>query len=205
MDRAGVFIIDSLHGRRPIPTWTAHRVGMDLYVIRHAIAAELRAGEVDSERALTPDGRARFERAVAGLGQLGLVADLCWHSPWLRAAETAQLLRPALRAESVAEPLLAAAPGKALLTRLSKAPQQATLALVGHEPWLGELAAWLCFGDSALASGLAVRKGGLLWLRGEPTAGGMTLEAALKPSLLRRAARPSEAVVTEVLEREPAD
>lgn len=162
---------------------------MDLYLVRHAIAVDRRAMEADSERALTPVGRARFERAVGGLGRLGLVADQCWHSPWLRAAETAQLLRPVLRADPVVQPLLAAAPGKDLLHLLSKAPPRETLALVGHEPWLGELAAWLCFGDSALAGGFAIRKGGLLWLRGEPSAGGMALEAALKPSLLRRAGR----------------
>jgi phosphohistidine phosphatase len=178
---------------------------MDLYLVRHAIAAEASPGGLDSERALTADGRARFERSVVGLGHLGLVADLCWHSPWRRAAETAQLLRPVLRAEPVAEPLLAATPGKALLTRLSKASQQETLALVGHEPWLGELAAWLCFGDSALASGLALRKGGFLWLRGEPLVGGMALEAALKPSLLRRAGRPREALEADAVEREQAD
>ena len=50
----------------------------------------------------------------------------------------------------------------------------------------GELAAWLCFRERGAASGLAFRKGGVLWLRGAPSAGGMLLEAALKPSLLRR-------------------
>jgi len=159
---------------------------MDLFLVRHAIAEDLPVGGVDSERALTKDGRAQFERSVVALGHLDLVADRCWHSPWRRAAQTARLLRPALRSDPVPEPLLAAAPGAALLARLAGSAGSGSLALVGHEPWLGELAAWLCFGDPAAAAGLAVRKGGLLWLRGEPAAGGMALEAALKPSLLRR-------------------
>jgi phosphohistidine phosphatase len=162
---------------------------MDLYIIRHAIAEEALPGRADADRALTTEGRARFERSTLGIARLGLSAERCWHSPWLRAAETAQLLLPVLGSKPVAEPLLAAAPERALLDRLATAPQAETLALVGHEPWLGELAAWLCVGDAALAGGWGLRKGGLLWLRGEPTPGGMALEAALKPSLTRRVSR----------------
>jgi phosphohistidine phosphatase len=176
---------------------------MELYLVRHAIAEDQRPGRLDADRALTPDGRARFERSALGLARLGLVADRCWHSPWRRAAETAQLLGPALRSGATAEPLLAAAPGEELLDRLAGAIEGeplelvGPLALVGHEPWLGELAAWLCFGDPAAAQGLSVRKGGCLWLRGEPVPGGMVLEAALKPSLLRRVGALAEVAGTD--------
>jgi len=159
---------------------------MDLFLIRHAIAEEPRPGLADADRSLTPDGRGQFERAVAGLARLGLRAERCWHSPWRRAAETAALLAPVLGAPPVVEPLLAEPPGPALLARLGAEPAAAALALVGHQPWLGELAAWLALGAPTHAGGLRVRKGGLLWLRGAPTAGGMEHEAVLKPALLRR-------------------
>lgn len=159
---------------------------MDLLLVRHAIAEDPRADIDDAERALTPEGEGRFGRAVEGLRRLGLRADACWHSPWRRATETAALLRPIVAAPPEVEPLLAVAPGRALLARLADLPDERTLALVGHQPWLGELAAWLCLGDAAAAPGLRVRKGGLLWLRGAPCAGGMALEAVLKPALLRR-------------------
>ncbi len=163
---------------------------MDLLLIRHAIAEEPRPGLADPDRRLTEDGQGRFERAVAGLARLGVRADRCWHSPWRRARETAELLGPLLGpapgAAAEVEPLLALAPGAALLERLAAEPDGCSLALVGHQPWLGELAAWLCLGDPTHSAGLRVRKGGLLWLRGAPTPGGMELEAVLKPALLRR-------------------
>jgi len=160
---------------------------MELYLVRHAIAEDARPGRTDAERALTPDGRARFVRSSLGLARLGLVADRCWYSPWRRAAESARLLGPALRSDPVAEPLLAEPPGRALIGRLADVSgEDGALALIGHEPWLGQLAAWLCFGDPEASPGLSVRKGGLLWLRGEPTPAGMQLEAVLKASHLRR-------------------
>lgn len=183
---------------------------MDLYLVRHAIAEDARPGRADAERALTPDGRARFVRSALGLARLGLVAERCWHSPWKRAAESARLLGPALRSDPVVEPLLAQAPGRALLARLVDASgEEGALALVGHEPWLGELAAWLCFGDPGASPGLSVRKGGLLWLRGSPTPGGMQLEASLKASHLRRicalAGGASPDLDTSAESQDPAD
>ncbi|MEE8408192.1 MAG: histidine phosphatase family protein, partial [Myxococcota bacterium] len=62
---------------------------MDLYLIRHAIAEERRPGLEDPERQLTDEGKLRFERAVAGLQKLGVRFDRLYHSPWIRAAQTA--------------------------------------------------------------------------------------------------------------------
>lgn len=190
----------------PRPARHTHPIvgAMDLLIVRHAPAADAAPGGADHERPLTPEGRARFARAVAGLARLEIEADAAWHSPWRRAAETAHLLRPVVSTAPVAEPLLAAAPGRALLARLAGSPAGDRLALVGHEPWLGELATWLCFGEAALASGLAVRKGSVLWLRGAPTPGGMVLEAVLKPSLLRRIGELGPPAPSAAFSKEPS-
>lgn len=66
---------------------------------------------------------------------------------------------------------------------------RACIAVVGHEPWTGELAAWLVLGSPRDASAYALRKGGLAWLRGQPEPGGMRLVAWLAPSALRRLGR----------------
>jgi phosphohistidine phosphatase len=65
------------------------------------------------------------------------------------------------------------------------AERNETTAVVGHEPWLGELAAWLAFGDSRYGEALLIKKAGVLWLEGTATPGGMQLRASLPPNLLR--------------------
>ena len=162
---------------------------MELLLVRHAIAEEPAPQQPDPERALTEEGIARFLEAVDGLQRLGLSGDRCWHSPWRRAVETAGLLRALVESDPLTEPLLALEPGDALMARLAGEAPEARLLLVGHQPWLGELAGWLCRGERGADPGLRIRKGSLLWLRGEPRPAGMEIEALLKPSLLRRAAR----------------
>ena len=59
------------------------------------------------------------------------------------------------------------------------------VALVGHQPWLGELVYWLLMGDQANGSGFAFKRGGVAWLEGRPTPGRMMLRAFLPPKVLR--------------------
>lgn len=161
---------------------------MDLLLVRHAAAvarAPRQAPEQDAARPLTAQGRRRFRRVRRALERLGLRADRLLHSPWVRAAQTAELLRPLVRGAPRPEPLLAAPPGRALLRRL----RGRRLVLVGHQPWLGELAAWLALGDRGQGRALRWRKGGVVLLTGEPAPGRMQLAALLPPRWLRRLAR----------------
>jgi phosphohistidine phosphatase len=57
--------------------------------------------------------------------------------------------------------------------------------VVGHEPWLGELAAWLAFGDTRHGDALIIKKCGVVWLEGTAVPGGMQVRAAIPPRLLR--------------------
>ena len=175
------------------PTPTCHDPHVQLWIIRHAIAAELGADGDDAARALTRRGRRRFRAGAAGLGAVGVGVTRVLHSPWRRAAETAHLLRPLLRGPRegalVASELLCASPGAALLSQLAVHGAAGGLAVVGHEPWLGELAAWLAFGDARHAAAIPLKKGGVVALDGTPTPGGMSVRALLPPRLLRQLGR----------------
>lgn len=160
-------------------------------MIRHAIAVERVEGasaEEDAARPLTDRGRRRFRRVVRGLGRLGLRVDRVVHSPWTRAAQTAELLQPILAGDPGdarrVSPHLAGPPRSELFTELSGlgAPR---VAVVGHEPWLGELIALLAMGSSSLGESLPIKKGGVALLEGTATPGGMRLLALLPPRVLR--------------------
>ena len=152
-----------------------------LYVIRHAIAAAEGPGGSDAARPLTEKGRRRWREAVKGAKRLGLGFDHLLHSPWLRAVETAEELSALVDGTTEVSELLAQAPAQALLGQL----KGERVAVVGHQPWLGELVGLLVFGRPELGAHLELRKGSILCLEGTVQPGGMTLAAALPPRMLR--------------------
>ena len=154
---------------------------MELFVIRHAIAVPGSMLLADADRPLTPKGRTRFSQAVMGLQRLNIRFDWLYHSPWLRAVETAELLAPVLAGTAVCSPALARAPSQEVLDALAGA----RVALVGHEPWMGELVAWLTTGAPPDGSVFAFKRGGVAWLEGQPQPGRMVLRAFLPPKVLR--------------------
>lgn len=149
---------------------------MDLFLVRHAIAEERRAGLPDSERALTDRGRARFEAIVSSLGRSGFRFDQVYHSPWRRAAQTAVLLEPLIDGDLHVADGLARAPHRDFFASL----QGERVACVGHEPWMSDALSLLVIG-SANGSWLRFKKGGVAWLRGAPNPAGMELRALIPP------------------------
>ncbi len=162
---------------------------MELLVIRHAIAIERSEDVPDEDRRLTRRGRRRFKQVARGLRALDLRVERALTSPWRRAHETASLLGSAVigRHPPVLTPLLAAAPRAELLSAIAGAGV-ARMAVVGHEPWLGELVAMLTSGDSRHAELVPFKKGGVALLEGDATPGGMVLRALLPPDITRRVA-----------------
>lgn len=172
---------------------------MQLFVIRHAIAAELAVDApegADAERPLTRKGVRRFRRAVQGMSALGFRFSSVLHSPWRRAAETAELLGPVLGQSSflLASELLCRPPDSALLALIAEHGRFAAeqggseapgVAVVGHEPWLGELIGLVTAGETEAGEAIAVKKGSVAWLEGSPVSGGMSLRALLPPRVLR--------------------
>jgi len=124
-----------------------------VYLVRHAIAAE-RGPKYpkDDARPLTRVGKARMKEVVAGWRKLKPGLDLILTSPLVRAQSTAEIVRDGLKDNVRLERFLALAPGHrpaeiaAALAALAKARRgkpASVIALVGHEPDLGQLAAWL--------------------------------------------------------------
>lgn len=156
---------------------------MQLFVIRHAIAEDRHPDRADADRALTSDGARRFEHHVRALDRLGVRLSHVLHSPWRRAVETAALLAPLAAQPPVALDALAAAPSEALLEALAGSH----VAVVGHEPWLGELIAWLVSGERELGERFPLKKGGVAHLEGSARPGEMVLRALWTPKVLRLA------------------
>jgi len=124
---------------------------MQVVLIRHARAEERVLFKRDRSRALTQDGRRRMRKAARGLHALLPGLTQIATSPLLRARQTAEIVAAVYTGiDTVSLPALS--PGalpRAVLAWLRTQPQDALLALVGHEPDLGRLASWLLTGRPA--------------------------------------------------------
>jgi phosphohistidine phosphatase len=165
---------------------------IELYLVRHAVAAERGPNYPDDrERPLTSEGVARFKRVVEGLKDLDVRLELVLTSPLVRASHTAELLVAGVGGKPRLEMLEALAPGGRAaqvieaLTKYSKRAKH--IALVGHEPHLGELAARLLRARGTIE----FKKGAIccLELDGAMPAGPGTLKWHLPPRALRKIAR----------------
>lgn len=150
-------------------------------MVRHAVAVARDQGFAEPDRPLTPEGIAGFKAVVAELKKLGIKLDRLYHSPWLRAIQTAELLSPVLQGESVVHAGLIGTPAAELLADL----QGKQVALVGHRPWLNELLALLVAGNPDLGEHFVLKKGGIAHLSGEVAPGSMALAALVTPKMLR--------------------
>jgi len=163
----------------------------DLYLVRHAIAAE-RGDEWpdDSQRPLTETVINRFNEAVEGLAWLDVDIDEIFTSPLVRAKQTATLLAHGLGNKTSVKTLDALSPGHAprqVMNELSRAAKYHRIALVGHEPGLGELAAHLI----GSARSLPFKKGGVchVTIQGLTSRRPGELVWFLPPKVLRRLPR----------------
>jgi len=129
---------------------------MYLLLIRHADAGRHDAARWpdDSLRPLTDKGRRCHRRVARRLRRRNLVPTRLLSSPWLRAWETAEITALGTRGPSPeACDALAQPPDLATLRlALGAEREEAIVGLVGHEPWLSELASLILAGS---ASGLA--------------------------------------------------
>jgi phosphohistidine phosphatase len=158
---------------------------MQLFVIRHAIAEDASPDLDDDKRELTDDGIRKLRQVVKGLRKLDLSFDRVLTSPWARAIHTATLLAPISDELPIATDLLCGTPRAELLALIAERNEDT--AVVGHEPWLSELVAWLAFGDTRHGEALVLKKGGVVWLEGSAVPGGMSIRAILPPRLVRAA------------------
>ena len=119
----------------------------ELYLIRHGLAEDRGdAWPDDTKRPLTGKGISSLRKSARGLSRLGVSFDVVLTSPLVRAKQTAEVVAAALEARPPIVTIESLSPDgayQALLEDLAKQSRRARIALVGHEPGLGELAARL--------------------------------------------------------------
>ena len=119
----------------------------ELYVVRHDLAeARGDAWPDDTKRPLTEEGMQRMRRASRSLARLGVEIDVVLTSPLVRARQTAEIFAAAFAPHPAVVNLDALAPGgsaSAVLSELDNYSRKKRIALVGHEPGIGELGARL--------------------------------------------------------------
>jgi phosphohistidine phosphatase len=158
---------------------------VELYLIRHADALPLGENGTtqDEERPLSAKGETQSEAVARALSKREIVLDKLYASPLVRAAQTASiLLRVWAKPELILETCNLLAPGgkpRKLAKQLLKAEGE-KIGLVGHEPDLGEFAAWLLGNKEAQ---IHVAKAGVVHIlcEGIPSKGGGALQWMVTP------------------------
>jgi phosphohistidine phosphatase len=159
----------------------------EIYLIRHGIAeARGDAWPDDNKRPLTEDGIKRLRKSFRGLAQIGVSFDVVLTSPLVRARQTAEIAASQVDPRPhvvVVESLSTEGSSQAVLADLEKQSRRSKIALVGHEPGIGELAARL----AGSRHPLEFKKGAVcrIDLRNLPVAGPGALRWFLTPRIMR--------------------
>jgi phosphohistidine phosphatase len=158
-----------------------------IYLVRHGLAAD-RGPEFpnDDDRPLTSDGIERLRVQVLGLRKLGVSLDRVLTSPLIRAAQTAEILAAGVECAAPLVAVDALRPGgryDALMAALGRFGGDRSVALVGHMPSIGEVAARLIGAKEPLA----FKKGATCCIEtdGLPPAGAGQLQWLVPPRALR--------------------
>ncbi len=138
---------------------------MELYILRHGIAADLDTHGLanDADRPLTPEGERKVGQIARAMEKLELSFDVILSSPYLRARQTAEIVAEHLEASRKLELSDTLTPGGStkrlveLLHRFRPSPE--SVLLIGHEPYLSGLISLLVSGKETF--GVVLKKGGL--------------------------------------------
>ena len=161
---------------------------MNLYLMRHAIAAEADEKTDDSQRPLTEKGREKLGKIVRNLEKLGQEFDVILSSPYLRARQTAGVVADGLNVRPKnlieTENLTPFAFANQLVDEINAREPVEHLLLVGHDPFLSQLIGMLVAGDASL--NIDMKKAGLCKLSIAQLTHGRcaTLEWLLTPAQL---------------------
>jgi phosphohistidine phosphatase len=161
----------------------------ELYLIRHGLAAE--RGENypdDTKRPLTTRGIQRLKRESKALLALDVTFDVILTSPLVRTRQTAEVIAAGFRQPPPIVNAASLAPGgshNAIVDELAKqSHRRKKIAIVGHEPGIGELAGRLL----GLRKGLEFKKGAIcrIDVTALPPTGAGQLKWFLTPRILRK-------------------
>ncbi|OLD13404.1 MAG: phosphohistidine phosphatase SixA [Crenarchaeota archaeon 13_1_40CM_2_52_14] len=134
---------------------------MDIFILRHGEAGNrMTVAEKDSERPLTPEGRAAMQKIARSLKAIGLQTDRIYTSPLRRAQETAEIAARVLNVPTLEEwdELKPDGSKAALYRKLARLEQDSRPILVGHEPYLTSMIGEIIGTTSAK---IVLKKGGV--------------------------------------------
>ncbi len=158
---------------------------MRVLIVRHGEAVDTYQAESDAQRWLTDAGRQRVRRVADLLAAEEVRFDRVFMSPLVRAVQTAEILASPTSFEGplTVWPALAGGTTAAALSCLEQVGDDATVALVGHEPLARVMSAHL----TGIADYPGFRTGGVCVVGVSEGAG--RFEWAVDPKALRRVAR----------------
>jgi phosphohistidine phosphatase len=138
---------------------------MEIYLIRHGIAATRGTYAIDEERPLTAKGNSKTTNVAKRLHSIGLKFDLILTSPLVRAYQTANILQKVGLSAKTEQWEFLAPTGEIdrwlewLQTWQLHNPDS-KLALVGHQPDLGNWAEMLIWGT--IKEQIVLKKAGVI-------------------------------------------
>jgi phosphohistidine phosphatase len=161
---------------------------LELYLIRHGVAEE-RGPKYpdDTRRPLTTRGMSELRQAAKGLEELGVSFDLIVTSPLVRTRQTAEIISATLADHPrvvTSDALTPEAATSAAVKEIARHEKKARVAVVGHEPNIGELAAHLI----GAGTGIPFKKAAVCRIdfAETPAKGGGELRWFLPPRVLRK-------------------
>ena len=135
---------------------------MELYLLRHGIAEDPKAGISDSARALTQEGRRKLREVLGVAHRSKVLPSLILASPLKRTMETAEIAAAVLKYKGSILQSKLLKPGSTAeqaWDEIRGHRDEESLLLVGHEPMFSQLASYLL---AAPGMQLEFKKGALL-------------------------------------------
>ena len=166
---------------------------MEIYLIRHGIAAERDGFDntTDPARPLTTIGRNKIKFIAQAMRTMGLSFDVIISSPYKRARQTAIIIATSFKTQSkeivLTDNLIPDAKAMAILTEINRTcAKYRSVLLVGHEPHLSTLISLLLTGTTHAS--ISLKKGGLCHLSSNfpLTPKNSTLNCLLTPAQMQR-------------------
>lgn len=124
---------------------------MKIVIVRHGKAAEKNEFPGRDElRPLTAEGRDKMSENARGMRLICPSIDVLVASPLVRARQTAEIIANEYKIKKIeeAEELKPEADVELIFKVISRYPSAKVLAVVGHEPHVGDMSSWLLAGKN---------------------------------------------------------
>lgn len=134
---------------------------MEIYILRHGLAAEAHGGMRDADRPLTAEGAKKLLPVLRRARAIDVKPPVILTSPYRRAQETAKVAAEALRGDSKLVNTRALTPDsspESVWDEIRNHKSDPQIMIVGHEPLLSSVYAYLL--GAALVQ-IDVKKGSL--------------------------------------------